>query len=440
MVKVFRFPGGVHPRGAHKSKLPTASKPLERAPVSSRLIVPLSQHLGADAELAVQKGDKLYMGQLIGRAAGFISANVHSPVSGTVMDIASCMLPSGISVTSVVIANDRSDTPDPSISGVADPLALSPDEIRQRIKDAGIVGMGGAVFPTHVKLALRPGVTVDTLVVNGAECEPYLTVDHRVMLERAADVIEGARIAAKAVGAANIVIGVEDNKPDAIETLRKAAGSDVTVASVPEMYPQGGERQLVYAVTGRKVPAGKLPAAVRVVVINVATAAQIALSLRTGMPFIERGITIGGLVNEPKNLLARIGSPLVELVRSCGGFKDNARKAVLGGPMMGIALSRLDVPLMKASSGLIAMDGRDEVEETQCIRCGRCSRACPMCLVPQLIDEYVRARMTDMAKKCNVRDCIECGACTYVCPARRYLTQSCRVGKRMIDMEAKKAT
>ncbi|MDR2504900.1 MAG: electron transport complex subunit RsxC [Oscillospiraceae bacterium] len=435
--KATRFPGGIHPHGAHKSKLATAGKPLERAPVPDRLTVPLAQHIGAPAKLLVQKGDALFMGQLIGSAAGRISANIHSPVSGRVLDIVPCVMPNGLSVTAVLIDNDYKDTPDPSITPTADPFSLTPDEIRQKITDAGIVGMGGASFPTSVKLSLMPGSTVDTLVVNGAECEPYLTVDHRIMLENARDVIDGAKLAAKAVGAGSIVIGVEDNKPDAIEALRKAAGSDVKVVSLPEKYPQGGEKQLVYALTGRVIPAGGLPAAVNCAVMNVSTAAQVAVSVRTGMPLIERGITVTGLVKEPKNLVARIGTQLSELVLSCGGLLEGTKKIILGGPMMGVALARLEVPLIKSSSGLLAADDSDMRPEAQCIRCGRCSRACPMLLVPQMIDAYARKNMWDESKAQGAQVCIECGACTYVCPAKRQLTQSCRTAKKMIALTKK---
>lgn len=434
-----RFPGGVHPHHTEETKALTSGKPLEVAPISSRLIIPLTQHIGAPTSSVVKAGDRVYLGQVIGEAKAFVSAPVHASVSGTVLDVLPCTLPNGVPVPSVIIDNDYEDHWDPSILQNPDADKLSPNEMVERVRAAGLVGMGGATFPTAVKLTIPEGKEIDTLIINGIECEPYLTVDHRLMLERTEEMIDGALLARKMVGAKRLVFGIESNKPDAIAAVRKAVREGVEVAELPVRYPQGGEKQLIYALTGRVVPFGALPSAVGAVVLNVSTAAEISHALRTGRPLIERNITVSGLVREPKNLTARIGTPLVDLIEFCGGLKDEATKLILGGPMMGIALSRLEVPLTKGSSGLLAV-GKETTEpgESPCIRCGRCTRSCPMRLQPAMLDAYVRKRQWNDANAHGVNVCIECGACTYVCPAKRQLTQMCRVGKKMVALEVKK--
>lgn len=434
-----KFPGGVHPHEGVHGKESTRHKPTVVAQVPDRVILPLSQHIGATCECLVKKGDTVALGQLIGCARGFVSAPVHASVSGRVVDIAPCMLANGISIPSVVIDNDHEDRWDPSIRPDPDLDSRTPKELTDRIREAGIVGLGGATFPTAVKLSVPEGKTVDTFILNGAECEPYLTADHRLMLERTDEVLDGLALEMKILSVNKAYIGVEDNKADALELLRSKAPANVEVVALPMRYPQGGEKQLIYALTGRRVPNGGLPMDVGVVVSNVATAAAISRSLRTGRPLIERIITVAGRVANPQNLLARIGTPLNTLIEQCGGLTEGVEKLVLGGPMMGIALSRLEIPMTKGSSGLLAL-GKEAVapEESPCIRCGRCATGCPMQLLPMRIDAFVRKRMWTDAEKAGVMNCIECGACTYGCPAKRQITQMCRLGKHMIRLEQKK--
>ncbi|HML47234.1 MAG TPA: electron transport complex subunit RsxC [Clostridia bacterium] len=434
-----KFPGGVHPHEGVHGKEATRHKPTVVAQVPDRVILPLSQHIGAACECLLQKGDTVALGQPIGCAKGRVSAPVHASVSGRVVDIAPCMLVNGISVPSVVIDNDHEDRWDPSIRPDPDVETRTPEELVDRIRGAGIVGLGGATFPTAVKLSIPEGKSVDTLILNGAECEPYLTADHRLMLERPDEVLDGLALGMKILSVQKAFIGIEDNKPDALELLRSKAPANVQVVSLPTRYPQGGEKQLIYALTGRRVPKGGLPMDVGVVVLNVATAAAISRSLRTGRPLIERIITVAGRVANPQNLLVRIGTPLNTLVEQCGGLTEGVEKLVLGGPMMGIALSRLEIPMVKSYSGLLAL-GKESIapEENPCIRCGRCAEACPMLLPPMRMDAFIRKRMCAEAEKEGLFSCIECGACSYVCPAKRQLAQMFRVGKYMLYQERKK--
>ncbi|MDR1569702.1 MAG: electron transport complex subunit RsxC [Oscillospiraceae bacterium] len=435
-----KFPGGVHPHGCESSKSLTSGKAFEAAPIPDRLIIPLSQHIGAPCVCLVKAGDTVNLGQMIGETSAFVSAPVHASASGRVLSVAPCMLPNGVSVPSVIIDNDYEDRWDPSIAPDPDVAQREPQVLIARVRAAGIVGMGGAAFPTAVKLTVPQGKSIDTLIINGVECEPYLTVDHRLMLERTGDLIDGAKLAQRIVNAKRLVFGIEANKPDAIAAVRKAAGDKAEVVELPVRYPQGGEKQLIYALTGRSVPLGGLPSAIGAAVLNISTTIEISHALRTGRPLIERGITVSGLVREPKNLTARIGTPLVDLIEYCGGLREETGKIILGGPMMGIALNRLEVPLTKNSSGLLAVGGESIApDETPCIRCGRCTRSCPMRLQPAIIDAYARKRMWEEVGANGVLNCIECGVCTYVCPAKRQLTQMCRVGKKMAAPFVKRA-
>jgi electron transport complex protein RnfC len=441
-AREYRFPGGFHPRGCEQAKALTSSAPLTPFAPSDRLILPLSQHIGAPGEPLVAKGDPLAVGQVIASIKAYVSAPVHSSVSGTVIDIAPCMLPSGVAVPSVIVQNDYEDRWDPSITADDSPESRTPARLRERIREGGLVGMGGAAFPTAVKLNVPEGHAVDTLLVNGVECEPYLTCDHRSMLERADELIDGATLTRVILGAKRVIFGIETNKPDAIKSVRDAIQRrnipECTVAELPVRYPQGGEKQLIYAATGRKVPIGSLPVSIGVVVLNVATTIQVSVTLRTGKPFIERAFTVTGRVREPRNLVVRLGTLVSDLVDACGGLQPDAVKLVLGGPMMGVALSRLQIPVTKGSSGVIALGAEDDIpDESPCIHCGRCTRVCPMKLQTTMIDMYVRKRRYEAAKAAGVMNCIECGACAYVCPAKRQLTQMCRVGKRMVPLLVK---
>lgn len=428
------FPGGIHPREGVGGKADNAGHPVTELAAPSRVTIPLQQHIGAPAVPVVEKGQRVLMGQVIGEAAGRMSARVHASVSGTVADIAPCLLDDGTRVLAVTIDNDHQDEWI-ALHPAEHPETLSAGELRQIIRDAGIVGMGGAAFPTAVKLDPPEGKTIEQLIVNGAECEPYLTADHRLMLEKAADVIDGVRLIMLALDIRQAVIGVENDKPDAIAALTQAAEltDGITVKALPAQYPQGGEKQLIYALTRRKVPVGGLPIDVGCVTCNVGTVYAIQQAVREGRPLIDRIVTAGGLVNNPGNFRVRLGTPASHLLEACGGVRSEANLLVSGGAMMGTALSSTDAPLIKGLSGLLALrQDPQERRESACIRCGRCMRACPMQLAPATLDALVRRDRFSDAEKMGVMHCMECGACSYVCPARRELTQSCRMGKTAI--------
>lgn len=433
------FPGGTHPHEGANGKSVNGGNAIVRLPAPPRVIIPLSQHIGAPARALVKKGDLVKVGQLIGQAGGYVSANVHASVSGKVWDVQPCLLASGMSVPAVIIDNDYKDEW-VELHPAAQPENLSADELRRIVTEAGVVGLGGATFPTAVKLNPAPGKTIEKLVINGAECEPYLTADHRLMLEHAEEVIQGIRIVMKALGIKEALIGVEDNKPDAIAALTAAATEGMTVKALPVRYPQGGEKQLVYAMTRRKVPAGGLPLDVGVAVCNVGTCYAIQQAVCLGKPLIERITTVGGLVEKPGNFLVRIGSTVEQLLDACGGVQDGVKQMIYGGPMMGMAIARTDIPVTKGCSGILAL-GQEAKEplESACIRCGRCLRACPMQLMPAKLDALSRAQRFDQAEKLGVMNCMECGVCTFVCPAKRSLTQSCRTAKKVINTRRKLA-
>lgn len=435
------FPGGIHPHEGVNGKKVNSGNPIKELPAPARVVIPLQQHIGAPAKAVVTRGEHVKMGQVIGEAGGFVSAPVHSSVSGTVVGIESCLQANGIETMAVVIDNDYQDEW-VELKPAEHPETMTAAELQGIVRNAGIVGMGGATFPTSVKLTPPKGKTVEKLIINGAECEPYLTADHRLMLEKPAEIIDGVRLIMLALDIPEAIIGVEDNKPDAIAALTKAAEptDGITVRALPVQYPQGGEKQLIYATTKRKVPCGALPIEVGCVVCNVATVYAIQQAVREGKPLISRVTTVGGLVNNPGNFLVRVGTPIESLIDACGGLQSGARKLISGGPMMGMAIARTDIPLTKGSSGILAL-GKEALlpKENACIRCGRCMRACPMTLMPAKLDALVRANMIEEAEKMGVMNCMECGACTFVCPAKRSLTQSCRTGKRIITTRRKQA-
>ncbi|MBQ6174787.1 MAG: electron transport complex subunit RsxC [Clostridia bacterium] len=430
------FPGGIHPAEGTNGKAVNQRNAITELPAPKRVVIPLSQHIGAPAKAIVKKGDRVLMGQMIGEAGGFVSAPVHASVSGIVADIVPVTMFNGSEITAIVIENDFRDEWAP-LDAPADPESLSPAETLQRIRQAGIVGMGGATFPTAVKLTIAPDKHFEKLVINGAECEPYLTADHRLMLEQADAIIDAVSLILRIFSVPEAIIGVEENKPDAIDALRRAASGNpaIRVQALPVRYPQGGEKQLIHALTGRTVPAGKLPIETGCVVMNAGTAFAVHEALREGKPLIRRVTTVGGLVAKPNNWLVRIGTPVRELLRASGGTQKGTRTLISGGPMMGTAFTEIDIPVTKGCSGILAL-GREAIdpEESPCIRCGRCMRACPMNLQPVRMDHAIRARRFDEADKLGVMNCIECGACTFVCPATRMLTQSFRAGKRIVTI------
>lgn len=435
------FPGGIHPGEGVNGKKVTGIQATQVLPPPARVIIPLLQHIGIPCRCVVKQGDSVRIGQIIGEAPGFVSAPVHATVSGTVVGVAPCMMANGLNAQAVIIDNDFRDQWAP-LAPAENPDGLTGSELAEIVRNAGIVGLGGATFPTAVKLSPPPAKKLDTLIVNGAECEPYLSADHRLMLEQASVVMDGIMIVKKALGLSRVLIGIENNKMDAVEAMREKARdfADVTVKPLPLRYPQGGEKQLAYALTKRVVPFGGLPMDVGVICMNVGTLAAVSRAVREGRPVVDRVTTVGGLVEKPGNFIVRIGTPVEALIEAAGGFSKGVKKFIYGGPMMGQAISRLDIPLTKSCSGILALgEEAREPEESNCIRCGRCSRACPMLLQPFLLNQYSRTDRHDDAEKASVMNCIECGCCSYVCPAKIRLVQSFRVSKKIIGDKRSRA-
>lgn len=436
MSKNFKtFRGGLHPPD---SKQGSSHKAIEGCPLPDEIIIHLSQHIGKPAAACVVPGDWVGRGQVVGEAQGMVSVPVHASTSGEVIAVEARLHPSGRTLPAVVIRPDGRDTWCEDLRGLAEE-ELTPDLVRARIRDCGVVGMGGATFPAHVKLSPPPEKKIDTLIINGAECEPYLTTDHRLMLEEWQRILDGVQLLRLVLGEPKTFIGIEENKPDAIDVMRKAcASSGIEVAPLPVKYPQGAEKQLIYALTGREVPSGGLPMNVGVLVQNVGTAAAISDAVRHGYPLVEQGVTVTGPgVVESKNLRVRTGTPLQHLVDCCGGFREDPAKIILGGPMMGAAQLSLEVPVTRGTSGLIVFREQDVVvrPEGPCIRCGRCVTACPVRILPTAIVAYARNDQFDEAEALDVMDCIECGCCTYICPAKIPLVQSIRQAKGAILAE-----
>jgi electron transport complex protein RnfC len=427
------FERGVHP---HYYKDLTSQKAIEQAALPSKVIIPLQQHIGDPCRPLVKKGDVVEEGQKIGEARSFVSAPVHATISGKVKEVALQPFPAGGRILSVVIEGDGSKK---KWNGAEVGLALEslePFEIREIVREAGIVGMGGAAFPTVVKLSPPGERKVDSVILNGCECEPYLSSDHRLMVEEPEKVIWGLRAIMKAVGAAKGYIGIEDNKPDAVEAFTKAAlkiAPGIKVVALETKYPQGAEKMLIKAILGRKVPVGKLPFNVGVVVHNIATAFAIYEAVKYKKPLIERAITVSGNgVAEPKNLKARIGTTFEEILTQCGGITGEGEKEVLnGGPMMGVAQSTLDVPIVKGTSGITVLAGHviKPAEYSPCIKCASCVEACPMGLMPYRLGDLGRLARTAEFKLWEGMSCMECGCCSFVCPSKRPLVEWIRVGK-----------
>lgn len=439
-MRLKTFPGGIHP---HDEKHYSAAAAISELPPPERVQIHLSQHIGAPSAPIVAVGDEVKKGQKIAEAAGFVSIPQHASISGKVSKIAKMLHPTGISSMAVEIISDgKNEMID--LSDDPDYLQLDIAEMKQRIGDAGICGMGGAGFPTLVKLSPPEGTKIDTVILNGVECEPYLTSDYRLMLQRGPEIIEGLKLIMKIVNAKTGVIGIEANKPDAIAHIEKlvAREKNISVQPLKLRYPQGAEKQLIYAATRRKVPAGGLPMAVGVVVQNVATAFAIYEAIRYKKPLIERVISITGkVVKKPMNLLAPIGTLFSDLLEYCGGTNEPIGKAISGGPMMGFALPGLDAGMSKGSSGLVLFDEKTahKMQEHNCIRCSRCVDVCPMNLVPAIIANAVKYKNLDMAVMAGLNDCIKCGSCAYVCPAQIPLVQYIDTGKIRYAEEQRKS-
>ena len=435
------FKGGVHPFDGKKY---TKDKPVEELFPGKELVFPLSQHIGAPAKPIVKKGDYVLEGQLIAESGGFISANIHSSVSGTVKAIEARYVATGAKVESIIIENDEKYETVDYKSGLKPLEELTCDDIRAIIKDAGIVGMGGAGFPTNVKLTPKNIDAIDTIIVNGAECEPYLTSDYRRMVEEPEKVIEGLKIVLKLFEKAKGYIAVEDNKPEAIKALKEHVKEEdrINVVPVKTKYPQGGERTLVYAVTGRQLNSSMLPADLGCVVQNVDTIFAVYNAVVNGIPLIKRIMTVtGDGIKEPKNLLVRIGTDYKLLLEACGGFDDtNIDKMISGGPMMGFAMSSIDVPVVKGSSSLLVLkkDYVSEYEESPCIRCGRCIEVCPGRVMPVELSKFAARGDVENFVKYNGMECCECGFCSYICPAKRHLTQRIKSMRKQVLASRKK--
>ncbi len=428
------FRGGIHPPD-HKAL--SAAKAIEVMPLSARVVIPLQQHIGRISEAIVQVGDRVLRGQPVSKPSGPVSVSSHASLSGTVKAIESYPHPLGQAAPAVVIESDGLDEPHIDFAFNSKYMSLTPEEMKNLIADAGITGMGGATFPTHIKLMPPQDKPIDTVILNGAECEPYLTSDHRLMLEYPEDIVHGLRIIMKVLGVTKGFVAIEKNKPDAIAIFSELLKNDGQISLCPlkVKYPQGAEKQLIYATTRRQVPAGKLPMEVGCVVQNVGTAKAIYEAVAFQKPLIERVVTVTGAVREPKNLLVRIGTSVRELIEYCGGFREEPGKVIMGGPMMGIAQFTLDVPIIKGSSGIVVMS-RGEVKEyepQECIACAQCVDVCPMNLMPTLIVSYVENERWDLAKEAGIMNCMECGSCAFVCPAGRNVMHLMRFGKFMVQ-------
>jgi len=442
-MKALTFKRGVHPPD---SKEYTNQKPIKilMPEENSEIVVPMSQHIGAPCEPIVAKGDRVLLGQKIADSSAFVSSPIHSSVSGVVKEIKPVLTPGGAMSKAIIIINDGKFEEDPSLGKDTNYESFSREKIIEKVHNAGIVGLGGAGFPTHIKLNPGPDKRIDYIIVNAAECEPYLTTDHRVLLEKTDRVVKGLEIALKLHPNAKGYIAIENNKPDAIEAMTRATQgiSNISVATLQKKYPQGSEKQIIYAVTKREVPSGKLPADVGCIVDNVDTILAIERAVVKDRPLMRRIVTLtGGAVKNPGNYQVRLGMSFRELIEMTGGFKEEPAKVIAGGPMMGVAVYSLDVPLIKTSSAILCLTKAETElpEETNCIRCGKCVEACPMGLMPIELNGDVLAKDFEAFEKNHGLDCIECGSCSYVCPAKRHLAQSIRVTKRAVmDMKKKK--
>ncbi len=431
----FRVDGGIHPvYNKHLAK----DNAIQAMPLPSLLRVSMSQHLGAPAKPVVAKGDTVLRGQIIGEPAGFISAAVHAPTSGTVKAIVQAPTATGQSVAAVEIEPDCEDKWRDDIKGNPNWESLEVKELIDLVSDAGVAGMGGAGFPTHVKLSPPPNKTIDTLIINGAECEPYLTADNRLMIEQAENIWTGCRIIMKILGAQTVRVAIEDNKPEAIEAMEMAMAStegNVAIVKLKTEYPQGAEKQQIFAITGKEVPSAGLPMDVGAVVENVGTTLAVWDAVVNGKPLTERVTSVTGTpVSKPGNIRNRIGTSYGDLIEFCGGTEGDTAKIISGGPMMGFAQSSLEVTTTKTTSGLLLLPPKlvTNYSSTPCISCGRCVDGCPMYLMPCELSQMIEAEDYSAAREINLMDCIECGCCAFQCPAHRPLVQHMRQGKGQV--------
>ncbi len=431
--KPYRTHGGVHVD--HMKN--TAEGTSEEIPTPKKIIVSMQQHIGAACEPIVKKGDKVTVGQLIADSQSFMCAPIHSGVSGEVTNIGTIIMPNGAEIKTIEIESDGLQT---VCSDIEPPVVTNADELYAAVRKSGLVGLGGAGFPVSIKLNFSPEKHVDTLVINGAECEPYLTADYREMMEYPEDIIEGTRFVMETLGLKRSIIGIEGNKPAAIKRLdeiikERSLGDKMCVLKLGTSYPHGAEKVLIKACTNRAVPVGKIPADAGCVVLNITSVSFIAKYVRTGMPLVSKRITVdGSAISQPKNVIAPVGTLISDIVEFCGGFKEEPKKVLMGDPMMGTALYTIDYPIIKQNNGLIFMDEKeaDDIKPSDCIRCGRCVAACPMLLTPVNIQHFVERRDVQALNDLCVMSCMECGCCGFSCPARRPLVQYLRMAKSIV--------
>lgn len=434
MLRTFRI-GGIHPP---ENKL-SAGKKITPLELPKQVIIPLSQHIGAPAQAIVKKGDEVKVGTMIAKAGGFVSANIHSSVSGKVNKIDDVLDASGYKRPAIIIdveGDEWEETIDRSAT-LNKNTDYQAKEIVDKIANAGIVGLGGATFPTHIKLTPPPGTKAEILIINAVECEPYLTSDHQLMMEKGDEIMVGTSLLMKAINVTKAVIGVENNKPDAIKHLSALASQfpGIEIMPLKVQYPQGGEKQLIDAVTRKQVPSGGLPIAVGAVVQNVGTAFAVYEAVQKNKPLFERVVTVTGkALTNPCNLLVRVGTPITNLIEAAGGLPTNTGKIIGGGPMMGKALVSTDIPTTKGSSGILIMEDKESARKPMepCIRCAKCVNVCPMGLEPNLLMAETSFEVWDKAESDHITDCIECGSCSYTCPAHRPLLDYIRVGKSKV--------